>query len=59
MEKPKTSQTAQALQSAAAYSGLELEDLELLSSSLGIFYESAKQKFRELEGMARKAKKLK
>jgi hypothetical protein len=58
MQKPKPPQTAQAPQQTAS-SDLEIEDLELLSSSLRIFYESATRKFRELEGMARKAKKLK
>jgi hypothetical protein len=37
--------------------GLEVEDLELLSSSLSIFYESAKIKCRDLECNAKKAKK--
>ena len=58
MQNPKVPQTAQVPQQTAS-SGLEIEDLELLSSSLRIFYESATRKFRELEGMARKAKKLK
>ena len=37
--------------------GLELEDLEMLSSTLSIFYESAKKKLRDLEGNAKKVKK--
>lgn len=37
--------------------GLELEDLELLSSSLSIFYESAKKKFRDLDSYTKKVKK--
>ena len=36
---------------------LELEDLEILSSTLSIFYESAKRKFRDLEGISYKVKK--
>jgi len=54
MEEAKTSE-AQAPSSFTP--GLELEDLEILSSTLSIFYESAKRKFRDLEGNAKKAKK--
>ena len=37
--------------------GLELEDLELLSSSLSIFFESAKKKFRDFDSTVKKTKK--
>ena len=55
MEEIKSSeaQPSQALFSP----GLELEDLELLSSSLSIFYESAKKKCRDLELITKKVKK--
>jgi hypothetical protein len=54
MEEAKTSE-AQAPSSFTP--GLELEDLEILSSTLSIFYESAKRKFRDLKGNSKKAKK--
>jgi hypothetical protein len=50
------SSEAQARQSSFT-PGLELEDLEILSSTLSIFYESAKRKYRDLEGNSKKAKK--
>ena len=55
MEEVKSSE-AQARQSSFT-PGLELEDLEILSSTLSIFYESAKRKFRDLEGKSYKVKK--
>jgi hypothetical protein len=55
MEENKSSE-AQAPNSSFT-PGLELEDLELLSSSLSIFYESAKKKFRDLDSNSKKAKK--
>ena len=56
MEENKSSE-AQAPQPSISPPGLELEDLELLSSSLSIFYESAKKKFMELDCNTKKAKK--
>jgi hypothetical protein len=55
MEENKSSE-AQALKPSFT-PGLELEDLELLSSSLSIFYESAKKKFRDLDSNSKKVKK--
>ena len=55
MEENKSSE-AQAPQLSFS-PGLELEDLELLSSSLSIFYESAKRKCRDLECNSKKMKK--
>jgi hypothetical protein len=46
MEEAKSSE---APAPSAVTTGLELEDLELLSSSLSIFYESAKKKCRDFE----------
>jgi hypothetical protein len=55
MEEIKSSE-AQAPQPSFTPS-LELEDLELLTSSLSIFYDSAKKKCRDLESNTKKVKK--
>jgi hypothetical protein len=53
MEEAKSSE-AQAPSSFTP--GLKLEDLEILSSTLSTFNESAKRKFRDLEGNAKNVK---